>query len=359
MFREFLLQNWSLLLVLIAFTIALRISVFLDKKVVRRIYILIAGVFLLSVAVFLEFNYAMTPERKTLRLILMAVRYSATPFIIAQIIYSLIRKLRWFIFIPAIVLAVVDVVSIFTGIIFRIEEDNSLTRGVLGYFPYIIVGLYVIALVALLIIQSNKTYMEIIPVLFLSFALITQLFFPFVLGKEYSKVFCTNIGIALFIYYVFVILQQTKKDSLTGLLNRHAFQADVLVNPDEITGLVSMDMNGLKATNDNLGHAAGDKALVELAFCFHRALRVRQTGYRIGGDEFVILCRKTSEEELKKLIGRIEEYVSEIEFNCAIGYSYSADGKKPIAEMLKEADAGMYAAKKRYYEETGIERRQE
>lgn len=55
-FSEYLMQNWSLMLVLSAFAIALHITVFLDKKTIRRLYVLIIGVFLLSIAVFVEFE---------------------------------------------------------------------------------------------------------------------------------------------------------------------------------------------------------------------------------------------------------------------------------------------------------------
>ena len=98
-------------------------------------------------------------------------------------------------------------------------------------------------------------------------------------------------------------------------------------------------------------------ALVTLALCFHRALKSRQFAYRIGGDEFVILCRKTSQEEMKALIGRIERSVGETKYDCAVGYSYSADGKKPVEDMLRESDMMMYAAKERFYRERGRDRR--
>ena len=74
MITEYLLQNWSLILVLSAFAIALRITVFLDKKTIRRMYILIVGVFLLSLVVFVEFEYAVYAENKTLRGVLTAIR---------------------------------------------------------------------------------------------------------------------------------------------------------------------------------------------------------------------------------------------------------------------------------------------
>ncbi len=135
MIKEYLLQNWSLLLILSAFSIALHISVFLDRQTVKRMLVLITGVFLLSI--------------------------------------TLIRR-------------------------------------------------------------SNKKMMEIVPILFMSIALVSQLVFPFVFGSDFSKVFCPTLGVALFIYYVFEILQQTKKDSLTGLLNRNAFETDIENNPDGV-----------------------------------------------------------------------------------------------------------------------------
>lgn len=358
MIKEYLLQNWSLIMILAAFAIALHITVFLDKKMIRRMFVLIVGVFVLSILVFTEFAVAADAKYRVLRTILMAIRYSATPFIISQLIYTLVKKQTWYIFIPAIILAVIDVLSIFTGIVFKIDESNTFSRGALGYLPFVVAGLYCIFLVILLIKRSNKKAMEMIPIIFLSISLLSQLVFPFVFGSDFSKIFCPTIGVGLFVYYVFEILQQTKKDSLTGLLNRHAYHADILKNPEEITALISIDMNGLKFINDNYGHAAGDEALVTLALCFSRALKSRQFGYRIGGDEFVIICRKTPQAELTKLIERIERNVGETKYNCAIGYSYSEDGKKPIEEMLKESDIMMYAVKDRYYEERGAVRRQ-
>ena len=358
MIKDFLLQDWSLLLILSAFAIALHITVFLDKTTIRRMYVLIVGVFLLSLLVFVEFEFAAYTEHRILRGILMATRYRATPLIISQLIYTLVKRQTWYIFIPAIILAVIDFISIFTGIVFRIEGCNSFSRGPLGYLPFIMVGLYCIALIYLLIKRSNKKWMEIVPIAFLTFALLSGLIFPFVLGSAFSKIFCSTIGVALFTYYVFEILEQTKKDSLTGLLNRHAYHADTLKNPEDITALISIDMNGLKTINDTLGHAAGDEALLTLALCFRRALKNRQFGYRVGGDEFVIICRKTSRDEMMQLVERIEHNVGETKYDCALGYSYSADRKKPVEDMLRESDMMMYAVKERYYKERGAYRRQ-
>ena len=355
--KSYILQNWTMLLILAAYAIALRISVFLDKKTVRRMYVLIAAVFLLSIAVFMEFSFADSYEHRGLRLVLMAIRYSATPFIVAQISYTLVKRQRWWVFIPAMVLAVINFASIPTGIVFGVGEDNEMVRGMLGYLPYIVSGGYCIFLIRLLLLRSNARLMEIVPIAFLGIAFASGLIFPFVYGKEYSVLFCSTIAVALFVYYVFSILEQTKKDALTGLLNRQAFISDVRDDANEINAILSIDMNGLKEINDRRGHVAGDEALTTLGLCFTRSLKLRESGYRIGGDEFAIVCRRTSQTEMKELVRRIQNCVDETDYSCSIGYSYAEDGEKTVDEMLKEADDMMYYNKARYYEESGRDRR--
>ena len=346
-----------MLLILAAFAIALHITVYLSKQTVKRMYALIVAVFLLSLVVFVEFNYATPVEHRTLRIVLMAIRYSATPLIIAQVIYTLVKKQQWYVFIPAIILTLINFVSIFTGVVFSVGEDNVFTRGALGYLPFIVAGGYGLFLVYLLIKRSNKQWIEIVPIIFLAIAFASGLIFPFVFGSDYAALFCPTIAVALFVYYVFSILEQTKKDSLTGLLNRHAFEADISKNPEEITALLSIDMNGLKPINDNQGHAAGDDALTTLALCFTRSLKFRESSYRIGGDEFAIICRRIPHDEVVELVRRIKTLVAETEYSCSVGYSYNDNGEKSVNEMLKEADKMMYTEKARYYEKSGKDRR--
>ena len=357
MIKDYFLQNWPLLLILLAHIISLVSTVFLDKKTVARMYVLIGAVFLLSIVVFSEFYIASMPEYRVLRTVLMAIRYSATPLIMSQIIFALVKRQRWFIFIPAIALVIVNIVSIFTGIVFSVDADNVFHRGPLGFAPFVMVGLYSIFLIYLLIKRSNKRVMEIVYIAFLIFALGSGLVLPFIFKEEYSSIFCITIAIALFAYFEFSVLQLTKKDSLTGLLNRHAYFSDVSNDSKSVTAIISIDMNGLKAINDTAGHAAGDEALVTLALCFMKPLRNKQSGYRVGGDEFIIVCRKTSEEEVLNILNQIRKSVSETEYSCAIGYSYNSDGNKTVEDLLKESDQMMYKEKEKYYQDSGKDRR--
>ena len=86
-------------------------------------------------------------------------------------------------------------------------------------------------------------------------------------------------------------------DTLTSFYNRNRYIADTdnLRETQSPVGIVYLDVNGLKDINDLRGHAFGDKVLVECA----RRMRETFEGadfYRIGGDEFVIICREWSKE---------------------------------------------------------------
>ena len=346
--KDYLLQNWALVLVLMAFTIMLMITVSLQKKTINRLYILIAFVFILSMCVFFEFYLLDKKELLGLVKVLVAIRYSATPVIISLILFTTVKKKYWYVLIPAIALFVIDIISIFTGIVFNIDSNGNLTRGALGYLPYIVVGCYSVALIYVLIKKSNKQIIEIIPIAFLAFAFFTGLIFPLIFGKDYSKIFCTTIGIAIFVYYVFLILELTKKDPLTGLLNRQSYYS-AINNSSDITAIISIDMNGLKKINDTQGHLAGDEAIITVSSCFMQSISFRQSAYRIGGDEFVIICQKTKEEDLMKLINKLKQKVSETKYTISIGYSFSLEPNKDIEKMVKESDDMMYQNKALFY----------
>jgi diguanylate cyclase (GGDEF)-like protein len=221
------------------------------------------------------------------------------------------------------------------------------------------VGIYCVFMFYILLQQSSRKKLEVIPIAFLGIAFASGLVLPFVYGKDYAQIFCTTIAIALYVYYEFSILTLTKRDALTGLLNRQAYYSNTENNPENITALISIDVNGLKAINDNGGHAAGDEALVTLARCFMDALHSgKQRCYRTGGDEFVVVCHQTPESETVALVERIKQNVAATPYHCAIGYSCAEEGTASADDLLKRSDDMMYADKTRYYEESGAARRQ-
>ena len=201
-FLKFVIQNWALILISVAFLILLKSTDLQDKSFAKRMYFLIAGVFLLSIVVFTEFYLADIGGYITLRTVLMAVRYSATPVIVSMILFALQKKMRWFVFIPVLILIVFNIISIFSGIVFSLDHNGVLHRGPLGYLPYIVAGLYGVALIIILYRNSSRQFTDLIPIAFLGIALASGLILPFVFGKQFSELFCVTILIALLVFVV-------------------------------------------------------------------------------------------------------------------------------------------------------------
>lgn len=92
--------------------------------------------------------------------------------------------------------------------------------------------------------------------------------------------------------------ERAYNDPVTGLANRWALDRDLsreIGRADRHRhrlGLLVIDLDGLKAVNDTLGHAAGDQTLRDLADAMRRSLRRGDAAYRVGGDEFVVLLNE-------------------------------------------------------------------
>jgi diguanylate cyclase (GGDEF)-like protein len=146
-------------------------------------------------------------------------------------------------------------------------------------------------------------------------------------------------------------------DELTGFGNRHAMDAYLeMLSPEKSIGIVYCDVTGLKRVNDVMGHKAGDALLIRACEC------IKQTygdfsRYRIGGDEFLVLCSGITEEELLEREQKLKENMEQHEVALAVGYAWRHDGRINIDKLLTEADQRMYADKRAYYEKMGIDRR--
>ena len=85
----------------------------------------------------------------------------------------------------------------------------------------------------------------------------------FEIDVDYSTLFAS----LLLIYYLSLYVLTAKEDTLTHLLNRQCYYSDSDKLKDQITAVVSVDMNDLKKINDTQGHDAGDKALYTVSEC--------------------------------------------------------------------------------------------
>lgn len=158
------------------------------------------------------------------------------------------------------------------------------------------------------------------------------------------------------------------KDALTGVRNKASFDSmaaalneSIFKGEDVRFGIAMIDLNDLKAINDEYGHASGNAALVKLCnlVC---AIFAHSPVYRVGGDEFVVLLKNRDYDHAEELIDefnrkidglRHDEYLSVPQrTSAAIGYtSYDASIDRDVEDVFERADALMYARKRQMKEE--------
>lgn len=156
-------------------------------------------------------------------------------------------------------------------------------------------------------------------------------------------------------------------DELTTLLNRRAYEEELKLYDDlsktENFTYVSMDLNGLKRVNDNIGHAAGDELIIEAAKIIRKAMGSYGKVFRTGGDEFqAILFAKPSkiDEITKAMCDYCDAWKGEYSDTMSISYGVASQSEFPgdnVKELGKIADKRMYQNKDEYYKRTGLDRR--
>ncbi|QFZ73115.1 EAL domain-containing protein [Streptomyces fagopyri] len=148
-------------------------------------------------------------------------------------------------------------------------------------------------------------------------------------------------------------------DALTGLPNRTLFferlEKALSAGDNQRFGLCYLDLDGFKTINDSLGHAAGDRLLVEVADRLQScATAPGEMVARLGGDEFVALTiGPDTEREVDELAGRIMNALvtpisidgRELAVRGSIGIVEGPAGERGPAEVLRSADITMYRAK--------------
>ena len=151
-------------------------------------------------------------------------------------------------------------------------------------------------------------------------------------------------------------------DPLTGLPNR-ALLVDRLEHelarlgrhPGSVAVLF-IDLDGFKPLNDSLGHAAGDRVLIEVGHRLLRAVRPSDTVARFGGDEFVVLCADIEDEsDIATIAQRVREAISEpflpegreARLSASVGIATTSQPDVSPDALIHDADAAMYHVKRR------------
>lgn len=150
------------------------------------------------------------------------------------------------------------------------------------------------------------------------------------------------------------------RDPLTQLYNRNYLVRSVESAVEKAaagikSALLYIDLDNFKIINDTLGHAAGDRLLVNIADLLRKATRERDVIVRFGGDEFVVVLNNVELGDAKKIAERIRHLVDELVFldsgkSFTVGSSIGLaviDGQIGAEQVMGQADSACYAAKSR------------
>ena len=164
--------------------------------------------------------------------------------------------------------------------------------------------------------------------------------------------------------------EETKKmqvlanqDGLTGVKNKISYNAEVELINNLIDSnikvefaVVMVDLNYLKDVNDSFGHDTGDVALIKLAKFICETFKFSPV-YRIGGDEFVAICRGKDYQDIDKLVDELKAKIAKTNkpghildgenISAAVGFSkYDSKVDKNVDDVFKRADQEMYLNKR-------------
>lgn len=148
-----------------------------------------------------------------------------------------------------------------------------------------------------------------------------------------------------------------RQDSLTGLLNRNAYDSDVeQLRSADIGAVVCVyaDMIGLHEVNNHLGHKQGNRMLREFADAA-RAFFGDDRLYRIGGDEFVIISSAHTEAQTRKQLNYMRERLHTQGCEISVGVA-SSESTSDLPKIIEQAENEMRREKKEYYVQGGSKR---
>ena len=352
--------NWPLIVIIIGFWLLLLGNIFLSKEKVSGFRNIIYMIVFFSIVDYIEDWLASRDTYTIWRSILTATKYSVPQLVLAQTTTILFDRVKKYIYIPAVITIAINYSSIFNHIVFVIHKnDNSFGRGRLGYLPFVCAAIYLaFTLYMILFNEEGKRRQDRYVIYYIILTAVVIILWPMITDNSNTEeYFCITVAIDEFIYYCFTLHQVTKRDPLTGLLNRHSYYSMIENDADHIDAVLAVDMNGLKYVNDNFGHEAGDLALKTISDVMKKAVDERHYIFRVGGDEFEIFCMKCDENQVRTLEQKIQEGLSKTEYSCSTGYEMVVDSSR-IEDYIKRADEKMYISKEQYYAEHEEQARQ-
>ena len=273
-----------------------------------------------------------------------------------------LRRQRLFYCIPFVLNGALCVSSIWTGSVFYLDAGNVYHRGPWFAVHGVVTLTYV--LWALALVWQRGTARRLPP---RERVYLTLFMLPPAVGIAVQWTFYgvtmlwIMVSVSILFIYINVQNQQIFTDPLTGLNNRRRFTQYLAIRTQAALPegqhlyVLVLDLDRFKHINDTYGHAAGDRALMRMAEALKRACAGRNDFIaRIGGDEFVLLCQRGGEEEMRHTVDHLRAHLEALNavgdepFRVAFSAGWAElgkDGRTGADAALAAADMHMYQIK--------------
>ncbi|MBQ3792471.1 MAG: GGDEF domain-containing protein [Clostridia bacterium] len=346
-------SNIVMLMQQVGLFIFLRVGVHLSRKMV--IFTRLSMILLLLNSIIFNLEaYTQTFETLSiLRPILTGFVYILNPLIlvVAMQIVKPFTKKEMLMLIPLGICVPIFLTSQWTHIVCFFTQGNHYQGGYISNLPYFLFGFYLIIFLIRSFIGFRHSHSwDRLSLIYIvgSGILAVGLYLFTDYSSDYSAIFTA----CLILYYLYVYIQSSKVDPLTGLKNRQCYYREMQLYRSKITAVVSADMNDLKRINDTEGHSAGDLALKTVSECMNVREKISKQVYRVGGDEFMIFYSGAKEEDVLRDISDMKERLGKTDYIVAFGYAM-VDPKETMEEAILRSDNAMYQEKARLKELPG------
>ena len=324
----------------------------------RYFWMTVICCFLLVVEDYLETAASLNPDLRFWRTLLSVAGYflrSTATLGLVMVVCPPEKRYRA-IWIPNLLNLLVCCTAFFSDIAFGFDENYGFYRGPLGYVSFIVPIFYMVLILWLTFRRYGGGRKKTDQLILLSCAVLC-------LGSSALDAIHGGVRlheaimISCIFFYVFLRSYDVRRDSLTLLLNRQSLYDDCKSLDKKLCASASLDMNGLKALNNERGHQAGDRALKTIGECMLDACDANMRAYRIGGDEFVILFTGKDEITVRQTVDRIRKEIGAAGYSISTGYVMREEDEDPEAMILR-SDMKMFEYKAQYYRDRRHDRRQ-
>jgi diguanylate cyclase len=244
-------------------------------------------------------------------------------------------------------ISILCVVGVLTTVYIRGEQQ------IFWAYPALLATFY-LAKPGEAVLISTLTIIALVPVLI-----------PKMGGIMATTTFVTLIATSVFAYaFAYLsrgqrdqLLQLARKDPLTGAGNRRALDEKLMevcalqARANTPSSLVLIDIDNFKEINDEFGHAVGDQILVRLTEIIELRIRVTDSLYRIGGEEFVVVIEGQTKDKARRMAEQLRTLVEANELapegsvTISLGVAELALGESP-EDWIRRADLALYESKR-------------